>query len=347
MQRRKTLTEAFSGLSIEPGNSPSDSARVSLVSNLRRTLGKSFPHWGSIRGRAMRATFTIKMDRNYDYFLTDDDPDELFAQTEGLAEEVQGMVSILNERQEKAYENFMIESLSELIFGSNNIEGAGLGHDTTVRICREIFSGTTDARHIRLRTTEEENALKYVKAKNGESKSEAVIRSRKEIVQHALALKHMMVQMVSQNQSLSEKLICDTHRVLTQGIKSEDGSSSDTYGGIYRTTEVVAGLNTFTPFSLIPSAMKSLVDDFNWDITKAEEDGALDAYALGAKYCHQFVNVHPFLDGNGRICRLILNCILLKYAGIVIVLGEKEDSREDYNVIAANATIAEQQEEES
>ncbi|KAI0474022.1 hypothetical protein GGR56DRAFT_650010 [Xylariaceae sp. FL0804] len=34
----------------------------------------------------------------------------------------------------------------------------------------------------------------------------------------------------------------------------------------------------------------------------------LDPFDLAAYYCDRFVNVRPFRDGNGRMCRLIPNC---------------------------------------
>lgn len=38
-----------------------------------------------------------------------------------------------------------------------------------------------------------------------------------------------------------------------------------------------------------------------------------------------FVIMHPFLDGNDRMCRLILNAILLRYAGAVVRLGKNDE----------------------
>jgi Fic family protein len=51
---------------------------------------------------------------------------------------------------------------------------------------------------------------------------------------------------------------------------------------------------------------------------------------LGAKYCKGFVMTRPFVDGNGRMCRLIPNAILLGYAGVVLALGEQDGSRNEY-----------------
>lgn len=40
--------------------------------------------------------------------------------------------------------------------------------------------------------------------------------------------------------------------------------------------------------------------------------------------------IFEFLDGIGRMCRLVLNAILLRCAGIVGCLGENGKSREEY-----------------
>ena len=83
--------------------------------------------------------------------------------------------------------------------------------------------------------------------------------------------------------------------------------------------------------------MKELIQEFNEDIAKAEKTHSLDPFTLAAKYCNDFVMIHPFLDGNGRMCRLILNAILLKYAGVVVCLGENDESREEYLAIQRRA----------
>lgn len=58
---------------------------------------------------------------------------------------------------------------------------------------------------------------------------------------------------------------------------------------------------------------------------------------LAAKYCDRLVVIHPFLDGNGRICRFILNAILLKYSGILVNVGEHDQRREDYTMAQAES----------
>ena len=54
--------------------------------------------------------------------------------------------------------------------------------------------------------------------------------------------------------------------------------------------------------------MKALVSRFN-DETITEESEDADIIEMAARYCHVFVNIYPFEDGNGRMCRMLLNVI--------------------------------------
>jgi len=312
-------------------------------------MRKKFPHWGSCHGKDMRATFTIAMDAHYDYYSLaeiHEDPDDLFEKTHGFFEEVQAMVETLTDQQAAAYDSYTAEILSGMIFGSNHIEKVGATHDITLKICQDIFAGVQVPSEIPERDKEYAKTREFLITQNKKSDHEAIVRTRREIVQHAHALKFIVMHVVIFNESLSEELILKTHKILCDGIDLEDGDDSSTYAGIYRKVNVRAGFSTFTSPELVPRAMESLVKSFNNDILKAEDEGELDPFALAAKYSHKFVNIHPFVDGNGRTCRLILNTILLKYAGIIVSLGEKEHDREEYLIVASRASEIEQIDEE-
>jgi Fic family protein len=62
-----------------------------------------------------------------------------------------------------------------------------------------------------------------------------------------------------------------------------------------------------------------------------------DPFMMAAKYCDRFVNIHPFKDGNGRMCRMILDAILIKHAGIVVTLGQTDHKRDEYLFTAAES----------
>ncbi|KAK0724674.1 fido domain-containing protein [Lasiosphaeris hirsuta] len=101
---------------------------------------------------------------------------------------------------------------------------------------------------------------------------------------------------------------------------------------------IAAGLHSFPPANLVPTRMRQMISSLHDDLAVAAKEGKIDPVALASKYCHEFVNIHPFLDGNGRACRLILNALLLKYWGVLVCIGQEGGTREEYLSIAARAS---------
>lgn len=136
--------------------------------------------------------------------------------------------------------------------------------------------------------------------------------------------------MVVKERLLSEDIIRETHRILTEKIDASGGTPWRKYSGRYRHIHVYAGSTNFVTPKFVPKEMRELIWEFNSNIQEAEQNKTLDPFTLAAKYCNDFVLIHPFVDGNGRVCRLILNAILLRYAGVVVALGEHDESRKEY-----------------
>jgi Fic family protein len=70
-----------------------------------------------------------------------------------------------------------------------------------------------------------------------------------------------------------------------------------------------------------PKRIADTIEAFNKTIKQAEVEKSLDPFAVALKYFYTFLNIHPFLDGNSRLCRLLINVIILKYTGIMIPIG--------------------------
>ncbi|KAM3422596.1 hypothetical protein BST61_g85 [Cercospora zeina] len=147
------------------------------------------------------------------------------------------------------------------------------------------------------------------------------IRQRREIVNHAAALMEMTNVVVNEGKRFTEDLIKECHKILS-------------HAGIYRSKpgrdEVAAGNLNFVVPRRVASSMASFVADLNSSLRQAELQKALDPFMIAANACGDFVNIHTFFDGNGRLCRLILSTIMLKYAGTVVAIGETAGERKEY-----------------
>ena len=150
----------------------------------------------------------------------------------------------------------------------------------------------------------------------------------------------MVNSFVKQDMNMTEELIKDTHAILVKGLSAEDAGvvSGTNFAGTYRQKPAYAGAVEMAKPSEIPAAMRSMVAGLQGDLAEVEASGRIDPFMLAAKYCDRFVNIHPFKDANGRMCRLILNSILIKYAGVVVALGEKSQDRDEYLQIAQESS---------
>jgi Fic family protein len=56
--------------------------------------------------------------------------------------------------------------------------------------------------------------------------------------------------------------------------------------------------------------MEKFVSECNKDVQGAERKSKIVVIELASKYCNFLICIHPFEDGNGRMCRLLMNAIL-------------------------------------
>ncbi|PIS05116.1 MAG: Fic family protein [Candidatus Buchananbacteria bacterium CG10_big_fil_rev_8_21_14_0_10_42_9] len=85
-----------------------------------------------------------------------------------------------------------------------------------------------------------------------------------------------------------------------------------------------------TPAYLTPKAMEELIDWTNQELIAKEFHPLL----IIANFIVEFLKIHPFQDGNGRLARVLTNLLMLKnnYSYIPYVSHEKliEDNKTDY-----------------
>ena len=100
---------------------------------------------------------------------------------------------------------------------------------------------------------------------------------------------------------MDEKLILSLHLILLKTIPRYE-----VYAGVWRPVNVyIRGSKyDFPHWKKIPKLMSDLIKWHN------ENKDRMHPVELAAKFHVQFVTIHPFADGNGRMARLLLNYIL-------------------------------------
>ncbi|KAK9778142.1 putative Fido domain-containing protein [Seiridium cardinale] len=277
------------------------------------------------------------------------DPEKLFGNASQWLIDIR---SSTNKVGKAEIEKQLWESIVRSIFGSNQIEGVGLGLNDTLKICRRILSGE-DVERIDEQTPDYVRMFMEMHDSNAGSDFtimplEAFIRGRTEVVGHGKAFQYILDSVVSLDIPISEDLIIMTHRILCQNtpIAHHDGRTSqpERYASIYRDVHnihVGAGSTMLTVPKMVPSAMKKMVANLSTDLETARANKLIDPFSLAAKYSLEFVQIHPFQDGNGRVCRMLLNAILCKYAGVVVPIGETMLEQEEYISIKKRASAEE------
>lgn len=137
-----------------------------------------------------------------------------------------------------------------------------------------------------------------------------------DILNHQEAI-YYLNDLVKERKTLSEAIIKDFHYLLLQ--KTDNAREA----GRYRTMPVVIqGAEHLPPQPyLIASKMEELVE---WNNTQQ----SLHPIERIAQLHNRFVGIHPFIDGNGRTGRLIMNFELLKSGYQLAII--KAEQRADY-----------------
>lgn len=123
--------------------------------------------------------------------------------------------------------------------------------------------------------------------------------------------------MIDTSWTLTKDTPLDCHRILTKGIKYfEDRGLS----GKYRVSDVFIGNE------ICPSAYKiSELMDVWYSVTSSMiKEEILSPLQIAWVSHHMFEIIHPFIDGNGRTGRLLLNKILTELRAEPIVVYFKD-----------------------
>ncbi|CCT71011.1 uncharacterized protein FFB20_07415 [Fusarium fujikuroi] len=235
-----------------------------------------------------------------------DDPKDLY----GLFRELSLERTIDPDKMQR----HILDSIYRLVHGSNNIEDVSFSFNTTVELCRTIFEGSiSDPFDLLVLDVE----------------------IYRELGQHVKAAQYLIWQTTKSD--LSEDIIKEAHRILTNEFNETKGTYDTDYSGEYRTSPLQATSRPYMDPNSIPAAMDKMMASYRDDIRAAGIKGEIDPVALAAKYSHIFFSIHPFHTANGQMSRLILNAILFKWAGCLAPFGQDEEECAEYLSIVVEA----------
>lgn len=144
------------------------------------------------------------------------------------------------------------------------------------------------------------------------------MREHLEVINHAHAI-DFMKSLVSDKMPLDRHVLLQLHQLILSGIDSK-------HAGVFRSVPVYISGSEHKPPE--PYLLEKLMEDY-FLFYEANKD-TLHPVILATEMKERLVTIHPFLDGNGRLSRLILNFILLSHGHTTLILKGDTSSKLRY-----------------
>ena len=153
------------------------------------------------------------------------------------------------------------------------------------------------------------------------------MREHLETINHQEAIAYIK-ELMKRNTLLNEREVLCIHNLILRGINPEDA-------GKYRKVQVMIKGSSHLPPQPFMVA-KEMEDFFIWYETNKKR---LHPVILAAELHERLVTIHPFIDGNGRSSRLVMNLILLQHGYVIAnIKGDYENRMQYYNALEVAQT---------
>lgn len=146
----------------------------------------------------------------------------------------------------------------------------------------------------------------------------------KSLNEHLEAINHQhaiefIKELAQTNNPITERELLQIHQLILQGIDNPNA-------GKYRNVQVlISGAKHIPPQPyLVQKQMEELFIWYN------ENRATLHPIELSAEMHERLVTIHPFIDGNGRTSRLLMNLILLQNGFPIAILKGDAENRLNY-----------------
>jgi len=138
-------------------------------------------------------------------------------------------------------------------------------------------------------------------ADSGANRDVADVVNYIKATEYAIARRHEL--------PLCNRLIQETHAILMKGVRGQERSP----GEFRRSHNWIGGAgSTISNATFVPPVVEDMIDAMSELERYMNSNDTLDTLVRAALIHYQFETIHPFLDGNGRIGRLIVMLFLLE-----------------------------------
>jgi Fic family protein len=144
------------------------------------------------------------------------------------------------------------------------------------------------------------------------------MREHLEAINHAEAI-NFLEGIIQSKELFGRRMLLDLHRLVLKSIDT-------TNAGVFRTVPVAISGTEFMP----PQAflLEKMMEDY-FEHYKRQKN-KMHPIILAAEMHERLVSIHPFIDGNGRTARLIMNFILLQNGYTLAILKGDANSKINY-----------------
>lgn len=154
------------------------------------------------------------------------------------------------------------------------------------------------------------------------------MREHLEAINHAQAIEYIK-DIATQKTKICERVIKEIHALVLHGIDRENA-------GRYRSVPVMISGSTHMPpqpYLILPQMETFMLEYARMEAEKVHP-------VLIAAFLHdELVRIHPFIDGNGRTSRLLMNLYLLRAGYMLVTLkGSNEDKASYYKALEKSHT---------
>ncbi|MDR2615889.1 MAG: Fic family protein [Oscillospiraceae bacterium] len=132
-------------------------------------------------------------------------------------------------------------------------------------------------------------------------------RSAADVVNYVRATEYAVARL--KELPLCNRLIKETHAVLMEGVRGQEKNP----GEFRRSQNWIGGAGgTLKNARYIPPNVEDMTEAMDALEKYINSDDGLDALLRAALIHYQFETIHPFLDGNGRVGRLLITLFLME-----------------------------------